>query len=535
MTTYIHNSRARRCGILVVLLLIVAFAAGPVFAATPPAEIAKAIDLAIDQRLAKDQIPPSPSADDAEIIRRLYLDLIGRVPTLEEANRFLDSDGPNKRSQLIDQLLGRHEYGRHFAIQWHKRIGMRDGFVDKRIEKSIYPWLADQFNRNRSWSQMVRDMLLAEGDVHTNGATNFYLSELSTVEGIVQADRVAGLAAQLFLGVNLRCAQCHDHPFAPWKQTEFWEFAAFFGRIGYADKQTTFKQLVESKIVLNKDGQRMPTARDDASIEIPGSDKVVQARFLNGAEANLDPERPFRPVLVDWLTARDNERFSAAAVNRMWNHLMGRGLVTPVDDMHEQNPAEFPEVLQLLTKRFAESGHDFHDLIRCICLSNAYQRTSRPLPENKRDRWLYSHPPLKLMTPEMLYDSLAMITDGRVIGPDALESVRNPGRDHWLNFFSSLDTGDDATRYTHGVPQALKMLNSQLSHANSPLIRKLLSDKTPWETGLSQIYIAALSRRPTADEVELFRSHYEQVNNLDTFYRQSLWALINTSEFVFNH
>ncbi|MFT7643740.1 MAG: hypothetical protein ACI9G1_005506, partial [Pirellulaceae bacterium] len=187
------------------------------------------------------------------------------------------------------------------------------------------------------------------------------------------------------------------------------------------------------------------------------------------------------------------------------------------------------------SRRFAESGHDIHDLIRCICLSRAYQRTSRPLPENKNDRELYSHQSLKQLTPEMLWDSIAMITDGWKIGPDALESVRHSGRDHWLNFFSSLDTAEDPTRYTHGVPQALKMLNSQLSHANSPLIRKLVKEKTPWEDGLVEIYLAALARRPAPEEVELFRVHYKNADNLDRFYRQALWALINSSEFVFNH
>jgi hypothetical protein len=528
------NSLHCRCALLPLLFTVLIFA-GPALAASTPADIAKQVDRVIDLRLEKEKIPPSLKAVDAEILRRLYLDLIGRVPTLAEATAFLESREADKRSKLIERLLKRHEYGRHFAIQWHKRIGMRSDFVDKRIEKSMYPWLVDQFNRNRPWSEMVRDMLLAEGDVHKNGATNFYLSELNTIEGIVQADRVAGLSAQLFLGVNLRCAQCHDHPFADWKQTEFWEFAVFFGRIGYADKSTTFKQLVEAKIVLNKDGQRMPSARDDASIKIPGSDKVVQARFLDGSDAKLDPTRPFRPVLTQWLTGKNNERFAAAAVNRMWNHLMGRGLVMPVDDMHDQNPAELSEVMSILSRRFAETGHDIHDLIRCICLTDAYQRTSRPLPENRRDRVFHSHQALKQLTPEMLYDSLAMITDGQIIGSDALESVRSPARDHWLNFFNSLDTGEDATRYTHGVPQALKMLNSQLSHANSPLIRKLSADKTPWNVGVSQIYIAVLSRHPTPDELELFRRHHDEVKNLDTFYRQSLWSLINSSEFVFNH
>jgi hypothetical protein len=520
------------------VLLIALFFCLPVAAADParpPAEVAAVIDRVIDARLAKEKVPASGQADDAEFLRRAYLDLIGRIPTGERAAEFLASRAPDKRVRLVDELLSSHEYGRHFAELWNRRIGPRSDFVGQHIEKSVFPWLAAEFNRNRPWSGMVADMLQAEGEPDRVPASGFYLSDLNTIEGIVQADRVTASVAQLFLGVNLRCAQCHDHPFAKWRRTEFWEMAVFFGRIGYTSKATTFKYLTEGPVVLTKDAQPIPTARPEADIEIPGKRKVVKARFLEGETPSLDPTKPFRTVLAAWLTARDNKRFAAAAVNRMWNHLMGRGLVVPVDDMHDDNPPSHPEVLDELSRQFAASGHDLHYLIRCITLSRAYGRTSRPTADNRTDSELYSHQILKQMTPEMLYDSIALVTDGRTIPADVLASVRNPGRDHWINVFGSLDIGEDQTRYTHGVPQALRMLNSGLTNANPPVVRRLLKDKFPWEKGLEEIYLAVLARRPSPEEVKLFAAHRARQPNIEVFYRQSLWALVNSSEFLFNH
>src|SRR6185437_16025878 len=288
--------------------------------------------------------------------------------------------------------------------------------------------------------------------------------------------------------------------------------------------------------IVNKDSQPVATARPDATILIPGKNKAIKARFLEGEEPKLDPNQSFRAPFVKWLTAPTNERFAAAAVNRLWAHFLGRGLVNPVDHMHDDNPSTHPAVMKMLTREFAVSGYDQKHLIRCICNSKTYQRGSRPLSANQFDRTFYSHMPLRLLPPEVLWDSLAMVMDGRMIDTkDMLKSVGDPGRFFWVTSFTSQEAGEDRTRYTHGVPQVLKMLNSMLMHANSPTVRKILQEKLAWEKGVEWIYLSALARRPTAEEINVWKKYRDEVKNPETTYRDMLWALLNSGEFVFNH
>jgi hypothetical protein len=430
-------------------------------------------------------------------------------------------------------LLARFEYGRHFSILWQNRIVPLNGENTREFNTRLFLWLADGFNRNRPWGQTVSELLLAEGDL-ASPTMGFYMSSANQVERYVQADRVTGSVAQLFLGVNLRCAQCHDHRFAKWKQTDFWGVAAFFGRVGYT-RETKEKRLVESAKIIGKDGAPMATARPDASILIPGKGSVVKARFLEGEEPALAPTESFRAAFVKWLVARGNQRFATAAANRLWAHLLGRGLVNPVDDIHDDNPPSHPELLKLLADEFAASGHDQKHLLRCICNSKVYQRSSRPLPANRDDQSLYSHVPLKQLSPEALWDSLATVMDGVAIDRDLAKSVANPGRHFWLAAFNSQEAGEDATRYTHGVPQTLKMLNSMLLHARSPVGQRIHQEKLSWEKASELIYLTALSRRPTKEEMTLWEKYRDEVKNPELTYRTMLWALLNTSEFLFNH
>ena len=512
----------------------VSHAGGPQSKAREPREIAAEIDRLIQRKLAEAKIPSSPNTDDAEFVRRIHLDLVGRIPIGERAAQFLASKDPLRREKLVEELLVHPEYGRHFGILWHNRIVPLNFENSREFKRPFFLWLADGFNKNRRWSEMVSDLLLAEGDVAGNPALGFYLSPANTMEGYVHADRVAGTVSELFLGTNLRCAQCHDHPFAKWKQTEFWETAAFFGRVGFT-KKFGEKKLVESKDVMAR-GSEKPVARADASIQIPGKTKIVKARFLKGELPDLDPEKPFRPAFVAWLTAPSNERFAAAAVNRMWHHFFGRGLANPVNDMHEDNPATHPELMQMLTKEFIALGHDAQHLIRCIVLSDTYQRTSRPLAGNKKDHELYSHAALRQLSGEQLFDSLFMVLESVRYDKDLLKSVTNPGRDHWLQALSDVRHDLAPTRYTHGVPQALRLLNSSLTNGGEvPVIRKLLKDKTPRDQALDVLFLEVLARYPTAEERKDFTTLLTETPDQMTAYRTVWWVLLNTTEFAVNH
>jgi hypothetical protein len=283
-------------------------------------------------------------------------------------------------------------------------------------------------------------------------------------------------------------------------------------------------------------GSDKTVARADASIQIPGKQKIVKARFLKGEQPQLDPEKPFRPAFVSWLTSPSNERFAEAAVNRMWHHFFGRGLVNPVNDMHEDNPATHPELMRILTKEFIASGHDLQHLIRCIVLSDTYQRTSRPLAGNKKDQELYSHAALRQLSAEQLFDSLYMVLDGVRYDKELLKSVTNAGRHFWLQSFSDVRHDITPTRYTHGVPQVLRLLNSSLTNGGEvPLIRKLVRDKTPRDKALDILYLEVLARYPTGEERTLFATFLAEIPDATTAYRNVWWVLLNTSEFAVNH
>ena len=519
-------------------LLAPAVAAADPLLRQNPDVLAGAIDSAIDGALADKKVPASPPADDAEFLRRVSLDLIGRIPTLERTTAFLADADPDKRAKLIDELLASPEYGRNLAILWQRRIGVRSDFVNSApIELNLYPWLAEQFNRNRPWGEIVSDLLSAEGDVYTQPATNFYLSSANTIDGVVQAERVTGMTAQLFLGVNLRCAQCHDHPFAKWKQSDFWGMTAFFGRVGFTTKATYFKVLQESKDIRNKDDQPIATARPDATIVIPskvaGKEKVVRARFLDGTEPDLDPERPFRTMLAKWMTSKDNKMFARAAVNRTWAHFFGRGLVDPVDDLNDDNPPSNPELFARLSEEFAASGHDLKRLARAVCLSQTYQRTSRPLAANKDDATLYSHMPLKQLRGDQLADSLFLLISDTTSEKDLIGPMKNPGRGAIVAKFRD---AADPTGFSLGVPQMLQRMGGLMAYEKQA-VKKIVAAKPTWEQGLDQVYLAVLSRKPAADEVALFTRYRDQNRQLapDQVYDRVSWTLLNTSEFLFNH
>jgi hypothetical protein len=271
-------------------VILLTMAATAAMAEMPPAQhqkgrdplaVAAEIDAEIDRKIAEAGVAASPQSTDSEFLRRATLDLIGRVPTVDRAAAFLADARPDKRQRLIDELLDSPEYGRHFGQVWHNRINPLDAENRRRFDEPLYLWLAAQFNANRPWGGIVSDLLLAEGEVAERPTkepvpaptVGFYLANAD--EGYVQPERVTASAASLFLGVQLQCAQCHNHPFAKWKQTDFWGLAVFFARTGYeADVgQTRNKKqpviLREAPVVVMKGGKRSPFVRDDASVEIP--------------------------------------------------------------------------------------------------------------------------------------------------------------------------------------------------------------------------------------------------------------------------
>jgi ferric-dicitrate binding protein FerR (iron transport regulator) len=517
-----------------------------------PLPVAAAVDAELDQSLAATKLPASPRADDAEFLRRVTLDITGRVPSYKRALAFLESKDPDKRRKLIDELLAGPDYGRHFATVWRNLIVPRSEAtgVKGQPRDDFSPWLAGQFNRNRGWDRIVSDLLTAEGPLADNPQSAFVMANAPEFQP--QPALLAGSTARLFLGVQLRCAECHDHPFAQWKQADFWGVAAFFGRVRYAGAKTGKPTLAEAAEApqegKTKGGAGRP-ATVPGGIVIPASagkagGRVVKARFLQGAEVDLNAEGPYRARLAAWLTAVDNPYFANAAVNRLWAHFFGRGFVHPVDGFDENHAPAHPALLKRLADEFVASGYDLKHLVRCVCNSKAYQRTSRPLPGNEDDVSGVSHMAIKVMTPEMFYDSLGVVTAVDKNDPLMNTAQARPGkgggllpesREQFARFFRPQGDEAEPGPYSQGIPQFLKLMNAPLLNGGAPVIDKLIRSAVGREGAVETLYLVALSRRPSPAEVKRMTDYLARRKDTGEGYRGVLWILLNSSEFVLNH
>jgi hypothetical protein len=509
--------------------------------------VAERIDREIRTRLDEQKIPPSPLADDAEYLRRIYLDVTGNIPPLDAVVGFLDRKDPNRRERVIDELLADTAYGKHFATEWTNLFLLNTVNQRPPHPGEFIAWMGDAISQGRPWDKIVRDMLTADGFLKDRPEGMFFYYN-SDMNGQIEAKIVVANTAQHFLGIQLQCAECHHHPFSDWKQTEFWGLAAFFST-------TTRTETVENKFEKGiQERQLNPKRRPAAppkelAINIPNNGEArnsgmrVKASFLGGEPASLDLSGSYRPAFAHWLTGQ--RLFAQAYVNRTWAHFFGRGFVNPLNDMHDGNPASHPELLEDLTDEFIASGYDAKHLIRCICLSETYQRTSKPLPGNKEDRSHFSHMAVKVMTPEMLHDALCRALETADLTPPlepgkkakALPKGAKPPdpRDGFVAFVRGLAANEDPTELTHGVPQALRLLNQSTFSQGGRLVERVLSKTSEPKQVVESLFLATLARRPRAEEEREFLAFLGRQSTLQDGANRALWVLINSGEFVVNH
>jgi hypothetical protein len=487
------------------------------------------IDTAVNRPLEENGIRPSPLAEDAEFLRRVYLDLTGVIPPVEKTIAFLDSSDIDKRRKLIDDLLESPEYGKHQTDIWQTLLVPKTSDNRRLQSDAFVTWLEDGFGSNKPWNRLVSELLTAAGPQDENAATTFFIANNTP-------DKLTDQVSRLFLGVQLQCAQCHDHPFTEWKQDEYWAMAAFFMKVrtnGNPQQAARQGRTLEVVEVNNpRQGRRQP---------LPDSAKTVPAKFFQGDQPRINPTEPNRPVLAKWLTAPENPFFARAMVNRTWTQLFGRGLVTPVDDMHDGNPATHPELLDALAGQFAANGFDLKFLIRSICNSQAYQRTSKPYSGNDADEIWFSHMPIKSLTPEQMFDSLTAII-GRNPGRDA-RPPRNQGqplpmgagpRGQFVNFFN-VEEGANPVEYQSGVPQVLRLMNSpQFNPSNSAVVMQLLRARATKTEIAEKLCLTALSRRPTPEESVKWTAFLSKESDMRRAAGDLLWAMLNSSEFALN-
>jgi hypothetical protein len=488
------------------------------------AELAAVIDQQIDVRLSSEAVRAAELADDAEFLRRIYLDLHGTVPTLEQVKRFLADAEPNKRARLIDSLLADVRYGGYLADIWQGYlISPLADDQTKRAERFRH-WLAEQFNTRR-WDQIATDLITATGKMEDNPAVT-YLIEGRLPRAVPD---LTDLISRYVLGIRLNCAQCHDHPFVKWKQEEFWGMAAFFTQMQTPKRA---KQVYERGVV---DDPTLTLASLRAA-GTPDGFILRSPTFFGGPELSpATTATTHRAALAEWITAPKNPYFARAMVNRTWWRLMGRGLVQPVDDMHEANAPSHPELLGLLARRFVDSGFDLKFLTRAIVLSRAYQRTSQPGESPDKQAALFGRMSIKVLSAGQLYDSLETICGpaAKVTGID----VRQGARWEFTQFFG--ENGDpDPMAYRRGIPHLLRQMNSgQFTGQNlDALVTRLNrpADRSLEEIA-SDLFLTILSRRPTENEFRQVKAHLDCCGAGGVGFREIAWVLIMTSEFSLNH
>ena len=512
-----------RCLTRVLLVLILVTAAGRGVLADEPdaAALAALIDGHIESRLHREGQRPAEPADDAELLRRVYLDLHGVVPTREQAGRFLADSGPDKRGRLIDALLASPRYGEYLADVWQAYLV--SPLADDRQARAdrFRQWLAGQFN-TRSWDRLAADLLTATGKMEENPAV-IYLVEGRLPRNVPD---LTDLASRYFLGIRLQCAQCHDHPTVEWTRQDFWGMAAFFAQVQTPGRA---KKVYQVGVV---DDPRL----DLAALRDAGMIDGFMARpptFLGGRELSAG-EGTGRGALARWMTSPENRYFARATVNRTWWRLFGRGIVQPVDDMHEANPPSHPELLDLLARRFVGSGFDHKFLTRAIVLSRAYQRTSRPGDSGEKQAALFGRMSIKVLSAGQLYDSLETVfgAPNKVVGAKGAQGARA----EFTQFFGE-DGDPEPTAYRRGIPHLLRQMNSgQFAGRNlDALVGRLEAPGRSAEDVASDLFLTVLSRRPTPDEQARFRSHLERCDSKRDACRELAWALMMSSEFSLNH
>ena len=496
-------------------------------------ELVAQLDTLMGDFWEQQSVQPADRSSDEEFVRRVYLDLTGRIPMVSEVYAFLENESPDRREQLVDDLLKRRDHATHLAAVWRKMLlpaGMdlsQLGGVDE-----FDSWLADRFGDNMPYDQLAGELLLAEGRVSDSGPILFYAALR------LNPEEIAGKTARVFLGTRMECAQCHDHPFdEDISQDEFWGLAAFFAQISRP----------RGKLEMASPVMRVHDIRS-GEVVLPDSDQVINPR-LPGTEVDMpapaeDSSR--REQLVHWLASTDNLRFSRATVNRVWEHLFGRGLVNPVDDMRPDNPAVCPEVLDLLSLDFAASGFDLRRLLRALVLTEAYQLSSRAEVDEAAQANAFARMNMKNFSADQLYDCIAVATQNDAMisqneGEGSLARISNTSRSAFIEQFRS--PPGERTDYQAGIPQALTLMNGQLVHGSTDLSSSglLRSMQAPFFTDqqrLETLFLATLSRMPNEQEKTEMLEYLKAADSSaerNSALSDILWALLNSAEFTFIH
>jgi hypothetical protein len=491
----------------------------------PPAN--NYVDELVYEKLRQLQYEPSELCSDTDFVRRVYLDVIGRLPTIEEQDAFFADQSPERRQQLIDQLLARPEYARFWALKWADLLHLQKGDLKEAGVHKLYNWLVDVFEKNTPLDQFAREILTGQGSTYDHPATNYYRAFDDPMEA-------AETTAQLFLGSRIQCAKCHNHPFENWTQDNFYGLSAFFSRVG----RKPGLRVEEEIVYVKRDGEvRQPRTGQLMKPWLPA------AGILDGATI-VDR----RAALADWLTKTENPFFARVMVNRIWAEVIGRGIVEPVDDFRQSNPPSNPALLDKLAEDFAQHGYDQKHILRTILSSRTYQLSSDATELNKDDTRFFSHAKMRLLRAEQLLDAVCQVTGieetfaglppgtraAEVPSPDFgnefLDTFGRPAR----NTACACERGTDST-----LAQVIELFNGSLVQKKladrENRFHRLLAEGRPRQEIIEQLYRLAVCRKPTEAETQAAIEHIASKENPADGLEDVGWALINTDEFLTQH
>jgi hypothetical protein len=488
------------------------------------------IDELVDAKLLQLQYLPSETCDDETFIRRVFLDVIGILPTAAETEAFLADESPDKRSKLIDHLLERPEYARFWALKWGDLLRMTAGQVGSEGVYKYHRWVQRAFAENMPYDQFATELLTASGSTLTNPAANFYRTSTDMNDCVETV-------SQIFLGSRLQCAKCHNHPFERWSQDNYYGLGAFFNRV-----------------------ERSKTLRtDDTFIWMSAKGEVTQPRTgekmkpwlpLSG-ETDPPEGKDRRPVFAEWLVQSDNPFFARVEVNRIWGELLGRGIVDPVDDFRDSNPPSNAALLDALAADFAKYGFDRKHVVRTILNSRTYQASSRTNDFNRDDVKYFSHYEPRLLTAEQLLDAICHLTGvPEKFGdlPEGTRATQLPSPDLAASDFMKIfgqperQTVCECERSSDSnLGQALQLYNGPLVHgklrSESNRLRQLAAAGKSDRELIENLYLAGLARTPSQQELDTLLAHLAGKQDQERL--EALedvgWAILNMNEFLFQH
>ena len=523
-----------RCNSLGRLLLLASLAAGSgicwtsavALAQPSPEQLANRIDRHFEQAWRDARLTPSRDCTDAEYLRRVSLDIIGTIPTEGQVRAYLDERSGTKRERLVERLLGSESFPRYTAVVWGNTLVGRGTGLEALAQLSFRNWLEEQFSGDVKFDALVRALITAKGSPRENPEVGWLVHHDANPENLTAA------AARIFLGTQIQCAQCHDHPFDKWKQTDFYGMTAFFGRV-------ELRRFLLSRTIQEK---------TTGEVRLGGADDgaIVPPRFLDGDRPGSRGDSR-RDQLAEWITSPKQPQFAKATSNRVWAQFFGRGLVHPMDDLAEHNPASVPAVLDDLAEGFIDSGYDLKFLIRTITRTRVYRLSSLPSRNNAEDESLFSKSYLRRLSAEQLLASAVNstgITENESITDNALFKLLIAAvQQQFIFVFANMDETTEVNEVQGTISQALMMMNSgPVAGATEfglfdPLRAKL--GKCPDVAAkIDLLFRSTLSRPANSKEQREYSAYFrgatrfgDQLEICEDLY----WALLNSAEFTFNH